>query len=135
MRPAALMRGAMRNARSVAVRVRCAGSSLATCISERRPATGRTSQLLHPNAGDDAIFSQQRNRIGHRGDGQHLQKGGEDLAPRPLQIPRLEQCLRELEGYPGAAQVLAGVAAARLIRVEDSEGSRQTRKVGQLRGR
>ena len=47
-------------------------------------------------------------------------------------IPRLQQGLRELEGDPCAAEVLAGIAAARLVGVEDGERVRQA-EAGNLR--
>ena len=48
MRPAALMRGAMRNARSVEVRARRAGSSLDTCIRQRSPALAGRRNCSRP---------------------------------------------------------------------------------------
>ena len=91
-------------------------------MSARRPRpTGRRSSR-EAERDEDAILSEQRHGVGHGRDGEHLQKGGQNLCAGAIaRSQRFEQCLGELERHSGSAKMRTGVAAFGLVGVEDGE--------------
>ena len=94
---------------------------------------GGTAELAKAERGDGAILAVKRNGVGDGGDGRHFEKAGQSLFAQAsgvaanwfglVETGLLEQRLRELERDGRAAERLFRIRAARLIGIEDGEGS------------
>src|ERR1700728_4064119 len=78
-----------------------------------------TTQLRETERNENAILAQQRNSIRDGGNRQHLEERGQNLRPRPFEIPRFQQRLRQLERHPRSAQMAAFITTAPLVWIED----------------
>ena len=85
-------------------------------VGQQRPQPGidRLAQAIEPQLGEDAVLAHQRYRIGDGRNGDHLQERRQQALAAGL----LQQRLRNLEGHSRAAQRLAGILAALLIRID-----------------
>ena len=128
IRPAALMRGARRNATSNPVSCFVAGSSAAAANSARRPSAHRPAQLAQSQRGNHAILSAQRHRIRNGRNRRHLQKTGQRLLARARRIAPLQQRLRQLERDRRAAQRFLGIRTAMLIGIQNRQRARHAHR-------
>ncbi len=121
MRPAALMRGAMRKATSKPVSCLLRDQARRRQTSARKPApTGRRNSRS-PSAAITRFSPAQRDRVGNGGDGRHLQKAGQSLLARTRCIAALKHRLRQLECDGRAAQRLLRITAAGLVGIENGQ--------------
>ncbi len=133
IRPAALILGARRKPTSTVFSGRRAGIDLGFAHQGAQSEADRTAQLGESQGDEDAVFAQQRNRVGNRCDGQHLEERRQDLRSGALAIPRFQQSLRELEGDACAAEMAATIIAAGLIGVQHGESVRNAEfSLGQM---
>ena len=125
MRPAALMRGAMRKATSKPVRAFAAGSSWAAAKRARRSDAYGAAKFAKPERGDDAVLANKRHGIRDGCDGSHFEEAGQYFVSRTHRVVALQQGLRQFERDGGAAERFFGIAAGRLVGIEDGERSGQ----------